>query len=402
MKDKTDDRYLFVTTPKCLNQCFLCCLSTEPRAKIYHVGQTDTERKGLKNLFASIDPVANINLTGGDPLRNEVFLEILASHEGRTTIQFNPLSILTLELNRSASKITPKDVDHLAKRVREDGFSPRVVRLLDLLSNFSALGISSGSLQSPNPEIMGAAVNFFRDQVHPKITEFRRRKSLQYQPLLAQNVSAKFENGAITLGKETRCIGRLRRMIESGEANFTNISRAEDYTIDSGRCNKYKTFNLHFERYGDEIFLYMDMCTMVNQTPYTSYRTELSLQQMADMKPEAIQTAIRAEREKMSKRAYFRLLNDPDYLKFKTDSEKSPLEKRKKQFEIYFNAASELIRQKTGVEADFLSQTYLVNEKIAKSCDVCNTVGVMLYRTGIGPQKWQDYLAWIIQESRLP
>lgn len=393
------DYGLFISG-RCRNDCGVCCFGAEPGGSqptfdFYHVGQNEIERKGIENFLESI-PNETVRLSGRDPLLNETVVQMVAEqYQGEKCITINPLTFLSLQMNTYASRITTDEAEALLN-IGEDNLSQKVQTLVGYLAMFDNIKLSNGNLQGPYPELMGYANQFFDKYIRPEID--KRRGKASEDTYSYQTLDGSFEAGKLVSSEKLNCVGKVREQIESGQLRSPEIRKAKERKSKNHYCQSW--YNLYFRKEEGEARLYLALCCTTSMTPYTSYKSKLTLERMAEMEPEKIKSKLEHEGSKMARKVFYMLLERPYVLERHYDIVSYPDKEARElenQFAFYIEAARELIEKRTGNQVDFLRETYVLGRDEAIPCEVCNTVGVMLHRAGISVKEWQRFL-----QKRLP
>ena len=369
--------YGFFTTEECANNCRLCTQRGVGRLGSYGAGKTPEEIKGLENLLDALSPDC-IELTGGDPLKNLPFLEAvdkkaLRNEEGRTraTIIMNPISLLTLSLNKSAKRITDEDYSSLSSRLTTHGFSEDLKRALDIVSNFSAIGISNGNLQSPDVYLIQKAMKLFNVHLRPKIAQ--KGGTLGYF-----TGSGTFRKDVLISASRVCCVGGVLNMIERGEISSRSVRKDQPRYGKRNKCERGAK-QLYFKKEEDTARLYISTCCSAGMTPYTSFKTSLTLDGLAEMDKDSIKTIFHADANRHKNSVLYNKLNG-----FSATSNNAG-------FTMYVEAAQDLIKEKTGEDVDIVRSSYSFQTQVFP-CEVCHNVGIQLKKAKITSAEWQEYL----------
>lgn len=351
----------------------------EPNFHIHHIGETEEEKKGVINFFKSIEN-DTLSLTGGDPLRNETVLELaIKYHKGPKEIIINPLTFLCLALNKPSDKITEEEAIEIIDKIKQEGLSPEIKRLTHLISKFDIIFESLGSLQGPNPKIKELANRFYKEFILPEIMSSSEKKP----KIEDYSVHGRYESGCLVKSNydNVACVGRLRQLIEEGKFKTKMSVKSTGREPKVMKCREKDTLSLYFKKEDGKARLFFTLCCRAGATPYTSFKTELTLEKMATTTPQEINEAIKDECKKMEETSFHRMLNEPikenDY---------------DQRFTKYLKAAETLIKKKTGEDIDIVENTYTLGGGDCGFCECCNTVGVMLHRHGISVSEWHKHL----------
>ncbi|MBI4447414.1 hypothetical protein HY643_00385 [Candidatus Woesearchaeota archaeon] len=388
------------TTSYCANNCVLCCVQGEVKFGFHHLGKSEEEVKGLENL---IKISRGIHLTGGDPLMNPTFLKLITQHKYATkTIVINPLTFLTSIIHKPAKKITNEEASNFISQAEKDGLPEQLEDLCSNLSNFECIAVSSGNLQGPNPEIIGLAKEFFNKTILPKIkanlSETRRR--LGKHPFVKyQEVNGEFKNEQLVdveiflRTPMVSCTGKLRMLVEKNELKQTIFEKNPKIEYKYFACETTPNYTIYFKKEDNQTRMYITSCCKVGVTPYTSYKTSLTLEKIACMQPKEVSRLFKNELEKRKETAVYHLLNNPVQTeKFNNKSVTIDSFNYEIPFNSYIAAAEQLIREKTGKTVSMKQETYSTKGSEAKCCACCYTTGLMLQRAGISPEEWQSHL----------
>ena len=384
--------YGFLTTEECANNCMICAQQGAGKLGVYAAGKTPEEVQGLENLMDAITP-GLLMLTGGDPLRNLPFLEIVdkkagVNYHGKTkaTVVFNPLSFLTLSLGKSAKNITDEDIDVLEEELKENGFSDYMKRVLEIISKFENIAISDGNIQSPNTGIMKRARSIYEKFVQPKIDIFPD----------SFRTSAEFENDIFVNTFDTIvCVGKVLDLFKNGKVTPALMrNNVERYDKNFDCCGGYK--QLYFKEEDHKVWLYLASCCKAGNTSYTSYRSNLSLEDMTGMEIDDLKSAFDEEVKKQENSVFYKLLNAPQKVldhKGRGEIELTEIDRvsNEDRFAMYLEAAEDIVREKTDKEIDIVEGTRSFIGK-PYACEVCHNVGIHLKKAGIKPSEWQEYL----------
>ncbi|MFH1174459.1 MAG: hypothetical protein V1725_04955 [archaeon] len=382
--------YTLFTTSACANDCKICAAKDIPGLKIANIGRNAKEQKGLENFLKSMEYAEGVweelGLTSADPLQNLPLMELVDTYYGgRKRIVINPISFLTFELKKPASKITADDTAALYERVRENGLSSATEKRLNYLSSYAQICISDGNLQSPSVEVMEFAKKFFDDFIRPKIANV---------PIESNTLNGTFDGD--TLKKTERglaCVGNVRTLAEKGEYPSDLLAIAQSRR-EIRECTSGFSETVYFQREDGETYLFYSMCCAAGSTPYTATRSALSLEKMSCMEPSVIRETMEHELDSRKQGALCGILNNVRF----DDAQHPPASDvdwwdRKIPFHLYTQAAEELIQDKTGKSVSILENTFTFNaHKACSSCEACYTVGLLLHRAGIKPTEWQAYL----------
>jgi hypothetical protein len=396
----------------CLNDCLICGVEDAPGMKFYNIGGNEVEDKALENLIKSVEN-DYLDISGGDPLFNKPVLRSIAkNHKGDKAIVLNPISFLTMELKKRATNLTEEDYSALVKKVETEGLSENTKETLAYLLEFDGIALSSGNLQSPNPDVMDWALSFFNTHIKPSLISVQ---------LADYSLDATFEEGGtISDAESIACVGKARTSIENRSLNFENVKtgklpeeRDDDFQYGSD-CRK-GGYKIYFQREGESIRMNYMMCCTPGVTGYTSFRSELTVEDLAVMKPEAIIDTITAEYTEHKDSVLHNMLNfrkvhgrngpyqndlgellRGDEVPAKpTTIEKyhsSTAIKIGEFFPEYVAEAEKLILEKTGKQVSVADNTYTTQKDTPRLCEACFTVGYLLNEAGIKPDEWHNHL----------
>ncbi|MBI4448050.1 hypothetical protein HY643_03650, partial [Candidatus Woesearchaeota archaeon] len=312
-------------------------------------------------------------------------------------ILINPLTFLFLELHKAPTKISEEDTNHLSERVQKEGLSPEVKKLVSYLGKFDAIGLSSGNLQGPNPKAIELAAKFFWDYVAPEIN---KHASIFNRPnIYPQNRDGRFESETLLKLYGASCVGRIRTLVEEGKLNPSCYKQATKAKPKQNSCSDIDNQVLsYFKKHSGNTHLFISLCASVGGSPYTSHRTDLTLEKMENMEPEQISEAIQTEKGKIKKTLIYRMLCGyiPRHKWIFSRVSGKELEKElddEKRFGLYVEAAENLIKAKTGKEVSMIKNTYTFDpEGECSDCELCNTVALELNKAGVTPDEWQSHL----------
>jgi hypothetical protein len=383
-EEKINEEYSIFPTNICNNNCVICGVKCQPNFNFYHLLKNDSERKGLIKLLSIFESNDLISLTGGDPLRNPEFMELFIKHfKGRKSIMLNPLTFLSLESGKPANVISEKEAESIINKVSSMGYCDESMRLLNYLSYFDNIGISSGNLQSPNPALSKYAIKLWGKYIFKYLISNTRSRFFFINGSPRQSLSGKFENNKLVRApKGLKCVGSLRRIAESQEKTPFSIKFNIEMKRKHKKCHtkaksaKYPLYPIYFNKVNDEVKMFFLPCCEVGVNPYVAYETELTLNKIASLKTEDVKKLFHKELSKMKKSSFFKLLTNKNYnLNFKT----------------FIQIAEKMIKERSNQNIDIVSETYTCSDK-CHHCEVCNTVGVMLHRAKITPKEWHEYL----------
>jgi len=346
---------------------------------IVHIGKTGTEKKGIENLFKSIG-TEGLSLSGGDPLLNETVLEAAINHsKGSKIITINPISFLTLELKKPGSQITEKDVFCLTEKVQKEGFSQRTKRVLSLLSAFEEIGLSTGDLQGPHPDIVQYALTFFNKFIKPVLLLQKRpfyNTYSYYIPINYYNLSDVIE---------ISCVGKIRSDPQSLETYAPMMLQAREIMLKS-KCRRDGSLLTYFLA-NKGTRLYYSMCCKPGYSPYIAFKSSMTLEAMAEMTSEAISQRMKEENAEFQKTALYNILNHPGF-DGENNKPGSPI-----PFYLYVQSAEELLSQKTAKKVSVLNHTFTFDHAgRAKACEACFTISQLLYAANVSFDEWHDFL----------
>ena len=128
----------------------------------------------------------------------------------------------------------------------------------------------------------------------------------------------------------------------------------------------------------------MSTCCNAAFTPYTTFNTGITLEEMASIEPKILRVRLRFGEYQFKQTAAHGLLCNSNYLHERSGTSD-------KQFSLYIEAAQDLLSEK-GHDIDIAANTYTSYGDDCLPCEACNTVGLMLHKAGISPQQWQDHL----------
>lgn len=370
---------LFVTNI-CLNECIICCAESIPGLRFSHVGKTSTEKKGLTNLFLSMDG-DGIAASGGDPLRNLPALELIVdNYSGHKFININPISFLTIELNKCGKNITAEDLKNLELRAKSEGLSKKISNIVRILQQFNEIELSTGNVQSPNPELMQFANFYFENFI------------LEYLPIKINKskINGTFIDHTTTnFSGNVSCVGKIRVLAEQNEFSSEIINTAEG--IQSKINCQSSSKNIFFQYMNGENALHYFICCSPGLNPYVTFKSEMSLEKMADMSPIEIKSIMNTEFSNIKSTAIYNLLNyNPCCdIFFGGNMFSTP----HSYFKKYIKLAEEFFEEKTGQKISIVERTLTFNRhKKAKACECCYTVSILFHDAGISVKEWHDHL----------
>lgn len=364
--------YTIFSTGACNVHCVICAIKGQPNFNFYHFGHSEQENKAIINFIKMIGG-EKIGITGGNPLRNISFLRmVILHHNGKKSIQINPISFLSFELGKPANRINEEEAINVVNNIKQNGFSSETKKIIKILSEFDSIGLSMGNLQSPYPQLMKYAKELWEQNI-----------SQYMKKTVNQDVNAIFENSKIkSCTHELRCVGNIRSIIEKGEPFFLNPQKSVKIFPKNKPCSKIdKSENyVYFRRTSKGIKLFLLGCCNVGLNPYIAYETNLTIEDISKIDVKELKCRFEEEKSKMMNSAFYTLLNRPDY---------------DDNFKRYVFLAEKLIRLKTGEGVNIVNNTFAFCKE-CDYCEVCNTIGVMLHRANIEINEWQEFL----EESR--
>jgi hypothetical protein len=315
------------------------------------------------------------------------------NHQGSNGIVINPISFLVMSLNKRGSQIEKKDVEGLFERVSKDGLPKKVSGLTSILSRFDNITMSLGNAQSPHPDTVAYAENFFDEFIKRDIGI---KPSLHYR-----RFSVLFSGDAITdFRDEVLCVGKLRELAKNGaykDKALTPSCTGRKYSSCSGT-----DFNIYFQR-NEGMRLHYSMCCNVGLSGYVATPSnELTLERMAELDPESIRETMFSERLAMRNTVVYRLLNERKPVRSNPLSSLratlSEITGYHDNFKHYISAAESLLQERTGKPASVLANALTFKSDGCDSCESCYTAGELLSQAGIAPAEWHEHLEKMMQK----
>ena len=386
-------KYVFSTTKKCANSCVICGALGKPSSNYFHIGQNEKEVQAIRNLITSFGR-DELSLTGGDPLMNDVVLrEVVSLHHGKKGIIFNPITFLVIELRKNAKCINNSDISNLKDKAAVNGLSEKNREICYYLSRFDSLTISNGNLQAPSPEMMSHALDFYSEFI---LSEIKKNNSdFNEESVCSAQINGKFESTKLISTNQALCVGRFREYFEKNMRLGGSGNNMPLFFKKEQPCSEKDELILYFKRSNKSAYIVLDICCSVGITTYFSYNTNISLDDLAQSRPKEIKKMLYSEARKLKSTALYNMLNNPEFNNPSELEKKAwyyPEEKLNEQFREIVCSSEELLWDNTGTYRSIIDNVYSFGGQKCSECEVCNTLGIMLYKAGISIKEWHDFL----------
>ncbi|MBU0666224.1 MAG: hypothetical protein KKC26_02565 [Nanoarchaeota archaeon] len=314
-----------------------------------------------------------------------------------------------MELKKRGRQITESDCKQLTTRLKTKELSKETMNIVNYLSQFEFIGLSRGNLQAPNPIVMNYAKRFFSKRIKPHLSKTNTED---------MSLNGKLVNGDFESISRLSCTGKAKKTLKAGKLKSDKLKSGlrptvrESHTSYSNCFKKEKT--LFFKKEAGEVNLYYALCCSCGVSGYTSIKSRLTVNDLAELKPIKIYNIMNEELDSIDKKVITNMLNtySPEDRngpfktngKYVTNSKEinanigektTPKEWSLRTFSEFFSdylsEAERYIKQKTGKRVSVAKNTYTISDEPIR-CEACYAVAELLKEAKISPTEWQEHL----------